>query len=658
MNTAPSHRLTLAFAALLGALLLAYVGFNAGPGWLVLDIETTQADTAQLFYSNDGGWNELESLRNPLTPGLNRVSFRLPSPRWGVGVRLDPGMQIGTYHVLGMHWYRGFFAQEIPFSGMRSARSDGLTLRENNGAVDMEAQDGDPQLLIAPPGLGWQLASLAWPLGVYGAGVFVPCFLAWRKRIGPVAIAGAYVAAATAFYVMLLWRHAPQLPILDDWRYVLPGRFNIVDGGGEWLRAVGNDTYFLTGQLFDFLSLTLSHDNFVVVRTVGLALLVLHLWLMWRLLRRVGGGISQGYVAVGLALLVWCLASNSYWGGTAIAYHQFLPVLAGSLMLVQLANKDGELGRPASLILLGLTAVASGVAYISGGLMVMALGAAMLLTHIDRLRQFRHTPALRSGAFLLALGMGLLVLQLVLVTRTQGSLLEHSHAAATIYPNDRRFWLFITAQFGRALGYSGFNPSVDIALTVLVLSPAVWLGVQRLRDGLVRGQPAEHPTLLALALYGGIAVSIYSAVVAFGRAAFVPVDAASDLVVAVAKGRFHYWTVAAMLPFLWLGCVVVAQGLRKRWSSLALLAMAVIMLVPKSQAPWDLVLYFRAAGASSIRGAQCIASHLEPPESTQPFTCWDIVGLNIDLSGSMQKQKDKDSALYHQIERYRHSPLP
>ncbi len=657
MTPAPGPRHSLALALLLGTLLLVFVGLNTAPAWLVLDIQSSQEDSAQVFYSSHGNWTEERSFTAPLVPGLNRIGFRLPNWFLGVGVRLDPGMRAGTYGVLGMHWYRGLSQQEIDYASVRSARTQGLALLAADGRLEIRTDDADPQLLIPPPSLAWQIETLLWPLGIYAAGVLAMCGLAWRRRVGPRFIAGAYVVAAAVFFVLELWRHAPVLPIFDDWRYVLTGSFNIVDGGTQWLRAVGNDTYFLTGQLLDFLSLSLSNTNFAVVRYVALALLLLHLWLMWRVLHRVANGISEGFLAVAAALLVWCLASNGYWGGTAIAYHQFLPVLAGSLMLAQLANRNGEFGRPASMILLGLTALASGLAYISGGLMVMSLGAALLLTQIERWRSAWQTPILRQGAFLFGLGAALLLLQLTLVTHTQGSLLEHSHAAPTVYPSDRRFWLFFAAQFGRALGYAGTSASVDLGLTLLVMAPAVWLGVQRLRDAW-RGRSAENPAMLTLVLYGGIAAALYCAVVAFGRAGFVAPDASADLVVAVAKARFHYWTVAALLPFLWLGLVLTAQGFQRRWVSHVLLAAAVVMLVPKSREPWDLVHGFRAADGAVTSGAYCIAEHMAPETITQAFTCAEIIGVKMDLSSSMQRLKDRNSVLYQQIERYRHPPLP
>jgi hypothetical protein len=81
-------------------------------------------------------------------------------------------------------------------------------------------------------------------------------------------------------------------------------------------------------------------------------------------------------------------------------------------------------------------------------------------------------------------------------------------------------------------------------------------------------------------------------------------------------------------------------------------------VVPKSRAPWDLVHGFRAADGAVASGAYCIAGHLTPETIAQPFACPEIIGVNMDLSPSIQRLRDRDSALYRQIERYRHTPLP
>ena len=148
----------------------------------------------------------------------------------------------------------------------------------------------------------------------------------------------------------------------------------------------------------------------------------------------------------------------------------------------QLCARNGEFNARFSSLLLAPCCVASGLSYISGGPLLMSLGIACIL-HAKRIFNPRVDPAARAGWILFGLGVASLILQLVLVTQRQGSLLEHNHAVASVFPNDRRYWLFFLALYGRALGYDGTSVFIDAGLAALILAPGVFLGIRRLVAG-------------------------------------------------------------------------------------------------------------------------------------------------------------------------------
>lgn len=641
------------FGVLLGVILLVIATINALPIWLVADVVVAEPDTAVAYYSADGQWSEAHTVSQPLIPGMNRVALRLPSLRLGDRIRLDPGQTQTNYHVLSLRWFRGGLGVDIPLSAVANPRPDAMNMRLVTNRLELTAHDIDPQLIVPLPTLGWRTASLLWPLGVLAAIMLGALVAQWRGRLGIVGVASIFVSAGIALYLTMYAQYAARLPIFDDWRYVIPSQFDLIGGRWEWLRAVGNDTYFLTGQIIDFLVLKLSNVDFGWLRAVALMLLLLHLWAMQRILVRCMA--TPVATAVGIALLILTLSVNSYWGSTAIAHHQFLPVLFGSLMLLHLIARHGGIRPNWSRTLLLVLAIASGLAYISGGLFIVALAAGLLLAHADELRHRPWPPALHAGIWLLGLGIALLTLQIILVGRSQGALLDHSHVSASIYPDDRRFWLFLIGLFGRALGYAGYQYGIDAALTVLALIPVVVLGFDRVWNGFFRGHQCEHRVPVMLALYGGIAAVTYASAVAFGRAGLVAADASTEAIIWTSKARFHYWPIAAMLPFLWLGWIELARRSRDRIEILATFA-AVLMLVPKSLATWDWVGNFRAIADGAARGAHCIAAQWEADPSH--VVCETITGPPINLSGPLQRLRDEDRVLYRDIQRYLELPPP
>jgi hypothetical protein len=462
-----------------------------------------------------------------------------------------------------------------------------------------------------------------------------------RRNVDRRYVAGAFVAAITLFYSFYCLRFGPSLPIYDDWRYVTSDPTNLVDGSWQGMTIASNDTFFMTGQLFDFMLLKLSNVDFSWVRIFGLSVLMLQLAVQYRVIARAARE-QPAVAAMAMALGFWLLTNNGYWGAQALAYQQTLPTVFGTLCLLLLCAPGGEFNARFSIPLLALCCAASGASYISGGPLLMSLGIACLL-HARRIFSPRFDPAARAGWILFGLGVASLIMQLVLVTERQGSLLEHNHAVASVFPNDRRYWLFFLALYGRALGYDGTSALIDAGLAALILAPGVFLGIRRLVAGSADTSGARGIGPM-LAIYAAIGSVTYAAIVAFGRAGFIPAEASTAAAVAFGKSRFHYWPIAAMLPYVWLGWATIAQHLSYRTAVLRVAAAT--LLLPKSLAVFDLSPTFLYAQSMTNRGAHCVAAHLADIDAGRPVACVEMTGGTFDVGPVILRLRARNSPTY------------
>jgi len=632
---------TLCFGLVLWAIASVYFAINTLPTRLVVDLVADTADVAQLFYSSNGMWNEAESETRALVPGWNRVTLTLPPQRSGANVRFDPGQHATTYRILAMRWKRGGVDHAIALNEVVNPRTEFETVAVVNDELQLRSGDNDAQLLVPMPGWNWCVASAVLPLGVALVGLLLVLYLGIRRNISPLRMATVFLGICALFYFVACITVGPRLPLYDDWRYLYPGPFSLIDGGSQWLTVAGNDTYFLTNQLLDFVVLKFSNIDFFWLRNVALSLLMLQLVMQYRIITR-AANLRPFVAAVGVALGIWSLTSGSYWGGTAIAYQQALPTIFGTLMLAQLVASDGSLRSRISIPLLVLCCLASGLSYISGGMLIMSLGVAALLM-VDWRRPVAGTR--RTGWILLGLGAALLILQLVIVSRLQGSLLEHNHAVASVYPNDRRFWWFFFSLYGRALGYTGLYAPIDALLALLMLFPALLFGIERLRALRGKNDPPLNRTWQLLALYAGIGSFTYAAMIAFGRAGFVPQDASMADIVATGKGRFHYWPIAAMLPYAWLGWADIIQRLQRGANAVAVMV-ATLMLVPKSLVAFANTTYMDLADTLARAGAHCVVAHLADIEANRPVVCTVLTGSPLDMGLIVNPLRERNSPTY------------
>ncbi|HZP67914.1 MAG TPA: hypothetical protein VFB32_16545 [Rudaea sp.] len=626
----------LAVLLVVWAVAAAYFVCNLGHAQLVVRIETDAADLAQVFHSPNLMWNELESKKTALEPGRNDVAFALPGLLAGPVVRFDPGRRPTTYRLSAMRWVFGNSSLPIAPESVVNMRPDASSLTRDGDDLVLTARDDDPQVGVPTPGLR-QRALLPLALAALALAFVVA---AWRRRVAPPKIAGALLALCALLYAGACVTIGPHLPMHDDWRYLLPGDCNIVDGGWAWLGIVGNDTYFLTNQLLDFAVLKLSHVDFGWMRGVAVVLLLLQLAMVYAIVTR-AARTAPAVAAVAAMLGIWSLAEGAYWSTTGIAYQQALPTMFGSCMLLQLIDRDGVLRAPRSVAAMLLCCAASGLAYISGGPLIASLGAALVLATYAR-----DAAPRRSGMWLAAAGVLLLVLQVVLVWRRQGSLLEHNHHSESVYPTDWRFWYFYFALFGRALGYGGVSFGLDVFFGAIVLTPAVVLGIERL---LPRRQADGAPAAWTmLALYAGLGCASYAAMVAFGRAGFASADVAPAIVTTMGKGRFHFWPIAAMLPYVWLGWAAVIARLR---AGRALVggAVALLMLSPKSVWLLDQVGVLRELSQTAREGARCIVAHLPDAEAQRPVVCTVITSAPVNLGPTLLHLRAEGAHVYTDI---------
>ncbi len=633
----------LGFGFALWLLMSFYFGANFAPWHLSAEVTTDAPDVAQLFISKNGAWNEAESLTRPMVAGPNAIAFTLPQLWPGSVVRFDPGQRSITYRIARLHWTHGGLTFNVPLDRVSNPRTTVCHLF-NSTELRIGCTDSDSQLIVPSPDPGWMLASFATLLAIPLLCLLPLLWLACR--LAPTRTAGVFVASCAAIYVLVTLLHGPSLPLYDDWRYLYPGPFDLVDGTNwQWLTVVGNDTYFLTNQLIDFTVLKLTNVDFYWLRAVALALLLLQLVLQYRILTR-ATGISSTVGAIAIALQLWSLASDGYWGTTAVAYQQFLPTFFGTCSLAVLVGKNASLRRIGACALLVFFCVASGLSYISGGLLMLSLGTACVLFG-QRQAQAPASEIYRAGWLLALLGTALLILQIVLVNHQQGSLLQHNHAVESVYPTDHRFWLFFIALFGRALGYTGTYAPIDACLTFLFVFPATLFFLRRFLPKGTADEQESTPWWKLLSVYAGIGGVSYAVAVAFGRAGFIPADATTASAIAMGKMRFHYWPIAAMVPYVWLGWAEIAKRLRggRAIQSIA----AVLLLVPKSTIAFAHDYYVSGVKDFSLTGAACIVNHIGDAETQRPIVCTALTSAPLNLRPVIDRLRARHSPLYAEL---------
>lgn len=558
---------------------------------------------AQVFYSADQAWSEAGSVREVVLPGERTVRFGLPL-RLPAKLRLDPSEKAGTLQLNRVRFKYLFFRADVPLSSIEAVNNVAVAVDQES--LQVSASGSDPQLRVSVP--YWLIFS------GFAFGLLTTLLLAWgmmclwpRQNGLWLGLAWCSVVVAFGLAVWFPFINAPITPFLDDWRYFMPGAYSLVDGGWQWLAIASNDTYFLTGQLIDWVVITVTGGSLEALRLIGLTLLALFLAFAITLAIRVCGYFAPVAVA-GLAIAV---GGNSYWGAQLIAYHQFLPVL---FLFVVLHYGEGRVGVWKGLAL-GLLVVAAGLSYISGPILFLAAALAYLLVYPDVLRW----PQRRALFWLILLfALATMVVQLVLVVGAQGSLLDRNHATATVYPSSINYWLYLAGLFGAGLGVRGTALSLD--LLALLLSAVLGLTFLLFRHRHVDNEKTlSWERFVGLALFGGSFA--YAAIVTSGRAGFVPDYAGASDVAGFAKIRFHYWWLAAMLPISWavaLNIIATRWGFFKKGVPALVLVLLMVKVVHVNV--WDPRANQRKVEWERA-GIQCLREELAAAAGRVPIDC-------------------------------------
>ncbi len=628
-----------AVCALLWLLGLIFFFSNAGHVELHLSLEADAADTAQTYYSFNGQWNEADSIKSTVAKGVNDLVVPLPGLFVGSSVRFDPGQNPGNFRIADAYWTVGTARIPIAYRSIIDANPSASEAAPSDTDLRLIARDNDPQLIVPKPPLSARIGNLMLPIGFAIAALLV--FVVAHRRVPLPAIAAGVVGSCCLLYLYIYAVFGPHLPLFDDWRYVLPGDFSLVRGWA-WLGVVGNDTYFLTNQLIDFSVLRLSNVDFYALRLAAVSVLMLQIVLQIRLLLRT----TRGHPLIGagaIAAVSASLAAGAYWSGeAAIGYQQALPTLFGTMLLGFFVQPVDARLRASVIVAMVACCVASGLAYISGGVLLMALGIAAAIA-------YRHdSPALtRRGMLVLGCGVVLFAIQFALVTMRQGSLLAHAHRVPTVLFNDHRFWIFFASLFGRALGYKGVSFAVDALCAVVMLAPALIIFVRELRGS---SADAGVPRFWSLvALYAGLGAGTYAAIVAFGRAGFATETATASQISALGKLRFHFWPVAAMVPYVWLGWAVCVQRWPRRAARLAMATAAVAVLVPKSLSTFDNASMQREISIKEHEGARCVVAHLPDMEAGRPVLCTTLTSMVVDIGPTLRMLRDRHARVYERL---------
>lgn len=563
---------------------------------------------ATVFWSPDQRWTTANSITIPARPGTNQIFFPVPS-RNGSIVRLDPGERIGSYEILEVLRVQG---EDVVDLGPGSLATP--TQREGIQRLDgrtLSTSDTDPQILIElgepfDRGLPALAAGALMLLVVAGSGV-----VAYLWRVGRVTeqgLAVGFVVWLYGVFLLYLWRTAPRFPYWDDWRYLRDvtesGRLPV---SPSWLFEASNDTVWVTGRLLDASILNATNFNFFALQMFGALLLGVFLVLAVMLVRRVASRVAPGATPYATLLIGFALMAQSYWIQPAIAYHQFLPLLCAVGILLLLAGESHVWWRTLAAALL---ATAAGLAYISGAVMLVVLGAAYMAVWWRDLRSSRewrrHAPAIS----VLAIGLATSLVQLLLVMRAQGSLLDGTSASETVFPWDPAFWAFYLGVAGRSVGLQAAPLPVLLAIAgVIAVAPVVvWFA---LSDRRATSHPVGRYERFVL-VFGAALVPIYFALVSAGRAGLAP-SQSFRVVLDYGGARFHFFWGSALLALVWLGWYTAMSSAAPAYKRSALVALVVVtglIAVPKSPSPWIYSNEFEPRRIAFLRTEGCIASHV------------------------------------------------
>lgn len=642
----------LALASLLFTLVSWIIAANVIHGRLVIDLISPTADVAQVFYSSRAVWSEDHSVTRPTHIGANRLSFPI-ARGMGAFVRFDPGANTVAYKIVKAYWEIGIFKCKVPLTSL-TGLNPLEQVKHSENVTEVASSDADPQVRILAPGKFWRVKSAALfasPLIVGGLLLFT---LIITGRMSPESIATYLVGFALCYFLFAMLEIGVWLPDFDDLRYigVGPPRSSFLNGGYDWLYAVGNDSIAFVGTFLDYVTLRVTNFDFGALRLMALALLVGYLFLQLNIIKSVLKR-APFVCAIGVAAMLLSLGTTSYWGTTAIAYQQFLPVFFGTAIIYLLVNESSKRLSGKRIVLSSILSVLACLSYISGPLIIGAIAVSIIFVKARSIKEGKFDSHTILAIVLGCISTVLLVSSVLLLAKTEGPLVSHNHAVASVYPDDLRFWIFFSAQFGKAIGYLGQYTPIDALVVLFFLTPffvAIPVCIARLKSN----ADTDFDSSLFLIVFAGTCAVLYTAAVSFGRAGFIPAGADKGLATSIAKARFHYWWIASFVPYFLVGWATMCRDFAHRHpftARIVFVGVTVAILSPKSLVGWDYGAALRPEQDRVAAGAYCAIENSRPQLalSQRSFTCPDITGVEIPLGPVMENIRLRKLKVYEDM---------
>jgi len=444
----------------------------------------------------------------------------------------------------------------------------------------------------------------------------------WLRRIG-VALPLLMLAAN-----LLAWlRWGTDLPFLDDWR-AYNERQALSLAPGYLFQAV-NNTVAPLGLFLDVLAQRWLGGNPLPYQALSmLAVLGGLLWLQWRLL----GWALRGpawHVAVFFLLTIFMLQSGSYWGEQNLAYHQALPLVA--LLAAAWCNFAARGSSARRWPWVALLGVLAGLAYVSGAVAAMVMGAFWML--LARFAPERRASALtargRSGAAALATaGLITTVMQMALTKRSGAD--PVGQGMHLTWPTEPDFWLYAAGKLGRASGH-GFA-ALGAEVTWVALLALAWLGAILLALRCLRQKGSRGRRVAWLLLPLTAAVLVYLALVSLGRASLHDANVQSPAQeFRFAYLRFHHFWLTLLVPWVaaaWARCGRSAKICRGCPTVAWHAALTVVVLgVAAGRGVFDVAASYRSASEFRAGEIRCLSRQLG---TGRPILCpgFDKVGIS------------------------------
>lgn len=392
--------------------------------------------------------------------------------------------------------------------------------------------------------------------------------------------------------------HRVDYPVVDDWRYYIPGFAMPGTLTLDWIFAPARDTVHATGKLIDWLVFRFIAHDYRVLSVLSFVLFAGG-WLLCSLrLAAVTSGSRP--LALFASLLVFCvpLAGSPYWVTASrlqrleplIAYHQMLPVLGLTALALLCTTDSTRWRRGAAPVLAALLTLVFALTYNSGALALFVFGAAALVLGALCRRKGVEVPASLTAVAWAVAGVGAACLALhILMPMWKFGLnpVVDVRTARFSYalPTEPEFWWYFLGLFDRAVGGTTVGWTADLrgmTLAAIFVVPAMGLSVLLVRGEIPLAYRRRAIVLIALLA----AILAYAALVSYGRANFGHryVRALGQEGVALyARHRFFFWWVAASLPFAVIAWSVLVERLLSRRASTAVaFALMLGMMWPKA----------------------------------------------------------------------------